>query len=141
VPDLVVKLFPTSPFRRPSSIDTAIELMMKHPAADSVRSVRLCKEHPYKMWKVKNGMLVPFVPWEKKPVEAHTFSYHLLPKTYVNNASIDVTRPATIFRKGSVTGKKILGLVMDEMESLDINMPLDFMVAEAAIRKKLVRLP
>ena len=49
-PDLLVLLYPTSPFRKSASIDAAIEKMLGHPEADSLRSIRLCNEHPYKMW-------------------------------------------------------------------------------------------
>lgn len=140
VPDLIVKLFPTSPFRTSISIDKAIELMLANPDADSVRSVRLCKEHPYKMWIVEGDRLRPFVPWNKKPKDAHTMAYHLLPEVYVNNASIDVTKPKTIFEKKSVTGTEILPFVMDEIESIDINDQTDFILVEELIRRKIVRI-
>lgn len=135
VPDLIVKLFPTSPFRKAESIDKAVELMIANPDADSVRSVCLCKEHPYKMWTIENNRLRPFVPWEKKPKEAHTLSYQLLPPVYVNNASIDVTKPSTIFNKKSVTGREIIPYPMEESESLDINTPLDLELAKLMVAK------
>jgi len=130
VPDLIVKLFPTSPFRQTKSVDEAIELLISHPEADSVRSVRLCSEHPYMMWKIKGLRLKHFVPEAKKPKQAHTLSYQVLPKIYIQNAAIDVTRPANIWKKNSITGKKILAYVMDERESFDINTPLDFAFAQ-----------
>jgi len=140
VPDIIVKLFPTSPFRRVESIDNCIELMFKNPEADSVRSVRKCTEHPYKMWKIEGNFLEPFIPWDQKPKEAHTLSYQVLPPVYVNNASIDVTKPETILKKKSITGTKILAYVMDEIESVDINNMLDFYFAEMLIERKIAKL-
>ena len=61
---------------------------------------------------------------------SHTLSYQLLPKTYIQNASIYISRPRTIREKGSPTGDVIIPFVMDEFESVDINTPLDFRIAE-----------
>lgn len=126
-PDLIVKLFPTSPFRTVISIDECIRLKFKYPKADSVRSVKLVKEHPFKMWKIWNNRLHPIM---ERPREAHTAAYQTLPKFYVNNASIDVTTPKVI-RKGSITGNNIIPYIMDETQSLDINAEEDLILARA----------
>lgn len=131
-PDLIALLYPTSPFRKPESIDKAVEKMMKHPEADSLRSIRLCSEHPYKMWVIENGYLKPFV--KGKDPNIHTFSYQLLPKVYIQNASIYITRPSTIRNKKSPTGDIIIPFIMDEMESVDINTQHDFQLAEIIIK-------
>jgi len=139
VPDLVVKLFPTSPFLRPETVDRAIETMLANPDADSLRSVRPCKEHPFKMWVIEGNRLRSFVPPDRKPKDAHSLPYQVLPKVYIQNACIDVIRPANIWEKRSVTGDEILPFVMDELESFDINTELDFLVAEEIMRRGLVR--
>ena len=131
-PDLIVLLYPTSPLRRPQTIDRAIETMLAHPEADSLRSVRPCSEHPYKMWQIEDGYLKPFVKTGEPNI--HTLAYHLLPEVYIQNASIYITRPSTLRLKGSPTGDLIIPFVMDEMESIDINTPLDFRVAELVIK-------
>ena len=133
VPDLIVLLYPTSPLRKSESIDRAIEEMMKHPEADSLRSVTLCSEHPYKMWVKEDGYLKPFVKGEDRNV--HTLSYQLLPTVYIQNASIYITRPETIRQKKSPTGDVILPFVMDELESVDVNNPRDFELAEIIAKK------
>ena len=136
VPDLIVTLYPTAPFRKVSSIDSAIEKMLSFPEADSLRSVRLCSEHPYKMWQMNGDYLVPFV--QEKDKNIHTLSYHLLPAVYVQNANIYITKPATILNKQSPMGDAILAFPMDEWESLDINTPVDLEIAEARFEKKRV---
>ena len=132
-PDLIVLLYPTSPFRKPESIDRAIEEMLKHPEADSLRSVKMCSEHPYKMWIIENGYLKPFV--KSDDTNIHTLSYQLLPKVYIQNASIYITKPKTIREKKSPVGDIIIPFVMDEIESIDINTPLDFKFAEMIIKE------
>src|SRR3972149_11481592 len=131
-PDLIVLLYPTTPFRKTESIDEAIEEILKHPEADSLRSVKLCSEHPYKMWVIEDGYLKPFV--KGKDPNVHTLSYHLLPAVYIQNASIYITRPTTIRNKKSPTGDIIIPFAMDEMESIDINNPIDFKFAEMFLR-------
>ena len=54
-PHLLAILYPTSPLRTAVSIDAAVSAMNDHPEADSLRSVRLCSEHPYKMWVEQDG--------------------------------------------------------------------------------------
>lgn len=143
LPDFIVKLFPTSPFRKTESVDKAIELLISNPQADSVRSVRLCSEHPHKMWIIDKEInrLVSLIPPDLKQPEAHTLSYQLLPQVYIQNASIDVTRTSVILKKNSITGTEIIPFIMDEVESIDINEPLDFVLAEEVIRQKLVNIP
>lgn len=131
-PDLIVLLYPTSPFRKPESIDKAIEEMLKHPEADSLRSVKLCSEHPYKMWVIEDGYLKPFIKGEDPNI--HTLSYQLLPTVYIQNASIYITKPSTIRNKKSPTGGIIIPFVMDEMESADINNPIDFKFAKILMK-------
>lgn len=134
-PDLIVLLYPTSPFRKAESIDMAIEDMLRHPEADSLRSVKKCSEHPYKMWVVENGYLKPFVKNAEKR-DMHTLSYHLLPEVYIQNASIYITKPSTIKNKRSPTGDIIVPFIMDEIESVDINTYVDFIFAEMLLKEK-----
>lgn len=133
-PDLIVLLYPTSPFRKAESIDRAIEEILRHPEADSLRSVRKCTEHPYKMWTLDQGLLTPFVK-EDTDKNVHTLSYHLLPEVYIQNASIYITRPKTIREKGSPMGDVILSFVMDDVESIDVNTSIDFAFAERVMKK------
>ncbi len=128
-PDLLAILYPTSPLRTAASIDAAVGVLHDHPEADSLRSVRLCSEHPYKMWVDVGGYLKPFVKVDDM-ANAHTLAYQMLPTVYVQNASIYITRPRTIREKQSPTGDIIVPFVMDEIESVDINTPLDFALAE-----------
>lgn len=131
-PDLVALLRPTSPFRTTATIDRAIDLLINDPSAHCVRTVRLCSEHPHKMWVMdKDGRRIrSLIPVEQKLPEAHTLSYQLLPTVYIQNASMDVFRPSNVWRLRSTTGTEIIPLVMDEWESLDINTEIDFLLAE-----------
>jgi N-acylneuraminate cytidylyltransferase len=137
-PDLVVLLRPTSPFRTTTTIDAAIELLRNDPDAHCVRTVKLCSEHPHKMWTMDSAgrRIRSLIPVEQKLPEAHTLSYHLLPTVYVQNASMDVFRARNVWQLRSTTGTEIIPLVMDEWESVDINTEIDFMLAELLMSQR-----
>lgn len=48
---------------------------------------------------------------------------------YYYNCVIDVTRPATVYEKRSMTGDRILPYVMNAEEAFDIDAPRDLAVA------------
>ena len=133
-PDLIVKLFPTSPFRKPASVDKAIELLLADQDATCVRSVTKCSEHPFKMWRVYENRLYPLIPsMIDRPKDAHMLAYQSLPTVYVQNASIDVLRTSNVWLLNTITGDDIIPLVMDEDESIDINTQNDWLLAEAML--------
>jgi CMP-N,N'-diacetyllegionaminic acid synthase len=118
VPDLVVHLRPTTPMRRPQDIRAMIQLLQQNPEWDSVRSVVPAPQTPYKMWRMEEGELVPVaaVPGLKEPYNSPR---QILPQTYLQNASIDVTRYHTIMNLRSMTGKRIGAYVMEEFIDID----------------------
>jgi CMP-N,N'-diacetyllegionaminic acid synthase len=136
-PELVVLLRPTSPFRTTATIDRAIEILLNDPDAHSVRTVKLCSEHPHKMWVMDpDGKRIrSLIPVEQKLPQAHTLSYQLLPRVYIQNASMDVFRPSNVWQLRSTTGTEIIPLIMDELESVDINTEIDFILAESLIAR------
>lgn len=137
-PDFVCLLRPTSPFRTTATIDKAIELLRDDPTAHCVRTVRLCSEHPHKMWVMdeRKRRILSLIPVEQKLPEAHTLSYQLLPTVYIQNASMDVFRASNVWQLRSTTGTEIIPLVNDEYESVDINTEIDFILAETLIGRQ-----
>jgi len=136
-PDAVVHLRPTAPLRRPEHIDRGIDLLLQPPPVDSVRSVCLAPQHPLKMWRVSEGELRPFVPTEVFGVEeAYNQPRQVLPEAYVQNGSVDVVRTEVILERGSMTGATIRALVMDEEDSVNIDSPLDWELAETLMSRR-----
>jgi N-acylneuraminate cytidylyltransferase len=127
-PELVVHLRPTSPFRRIQWIEEAIAQLAAQPAADSVRSVSRPNQHPYRMFRIGgDGFLQPLMQHE------HPTPYVLrrqdLPPVYYYNCVLDITRPATILDKGSMTGDTILPYVVPEDDIIDVDTRRDLDIA------------
>ena len=131
--DVIVNLYPTTPFRKSTTIDEAVEKFINSETADSLRSVRKCKEHPYKMWTLNGDMLNRFV--QSNNPASQTLSYHLLPEVYIQNASIYISKTKVLNKYNNTLGESILYFEMDEIESIDINYELDFEFTEYLIAK------
>jgi CMP-N-acetylneuraminic acid synthetase len=117
-PEICVHLRPTYPVRKVEDIDKAIQILIENPDIDSVRSVTLSKETPLKMWfRGNDGLLSPVVKTELN--EPYNLPRQLLPRTYLQNACIDVVRTRVITEMKSMTGTKIFGYVMDENFDID----------------------
>ena len=131
-PDVVVHLRPTSPLRLRGQIDEAVNLLVATPAADSVRSVSIPSQHPYRMFTLADdGFLKNLLETGYK--EPYLLRRQDLPPVYWYNCVIDVTRPKTIFVKQSMTGDRILPYIMDASLVVDIDSPDDLVVARAKI--------
>jgi len=106
-PDLVVQLRATAPLRRPELVDLAVARIQAHPEADSLRSVSLSAQSPYKMWSADPaGVLRPISPDATRDV-LYDLPRQRLPPTYVQDGFIDIVRPATV-EAGTMSGRRIL---------------------------------
>lgn len=128
--DTVVFIQPTSPFVQPHHIKEGMELLQK-AGTDSVVGITEALEHPYFQYSLSEDLhLHEFVKMKQKPLRRQD-----LPAYYVLNSAIFISRreyykdlkdPAPVFNPRSVAG-----LVMEKRHSVDIDSPLDLIVAEA----------
>jgi N-acylneuraminate cytidylyltransferase len=111
--ELVVHLRPTGPVRRVAVIDRAIEVMLSKPEADSLRSVSLPTETPYKMWRVVGDCLEPLL---RVPgmTESYCAPRQALPEVYWQNGYVDIVRPRVILEDGLMCGRTIAPFVIEE---------------------------
>ena len=130
-PDVVVQLRPTSPVRPVNCVDDAVNMLLANPDADCVRGVVPSGQNPHKMWRRDdaNGQLSPLlqVPGIAEPFNAPR---QILPPVYWQTGHIDAIRPDTILKKNSMTGDKILGMVIDPQYTIDIDTPKDWARSE-----------
>ncbi len=138
VPDAVVHLRPTGPMRTSEDIEAAIDLLLAHPEADSVRCVAEAPLHPVKTYKFEGERLLPFVPDEVVGiVEAYNQPRQKLPKAYASLAYLSTIWSRTILDGHSICGKHIIGMIVPEINCADINGPLDFEFARVVLAQRL----
>lgn len=128
--DILVILYPTSPFRSGQQIDEAIEIFIESDA-DCLISVSAQKHHPY--WSLNIN--------EEKRLSHFFGNDHLyyrrqdMPITYDQNGAIYIVPAENISRldKRSMT-ENTLAYVMDEKSGINIDTELDLILADALIK-------
>lgn len=128
--DLVVHLRPTGPVRRVERIDEAIDALLAHPDADSLRSVSAAAQTPFKMWRIVDGLLQPVLGADGR--ESASLPRQVLPQVFWQNGYVDVIRPRVILEQGSMCGTNVLPFIIEEL-SFELDYPEDIAAAEAAI--------
>ena len=132
-PETVVHLRPTSPLRRADDIDRAVRALAADPSADAVRSVCRPFQNPYKMWRLAiTGALEPLLGGDVR--EPYNAPHQTLPAVYWQTGDIDVARYRTIVDDGSMTGRRILPLVIGDDSWVDIDSIAMLEFAEFLIR-------
>ncbi len=134
-------LRPTSPFRTVKMLKSAWRNIKKQNNADSIRAVELCNQHPFKMWKYKQQIIEPIFKKKINSQPSHSVQYASLPKIYVQNASLEITKISVLKRYKNITGNKIIPFFTKNYEGFDINTPLDWNMAKILMQKKLVKTP
>jgi N-acylneuraminate cytidylyltransferase len=128
-PEIVVQLRPTSPLRRVWHIDQAVSRLIEHPQADAIRTVCVPFQNPFKMWRIgADGFMQPLLQGEFR--EPYNLPRQVLPEVYWQTGYVDAARADTILTKNSMTGERILPLVIDPSEWIDIDTPDDWRRAE-----------
>jgi CMP-N-acetylneuraminic acid synthetase len=132
IPDIIVWLRPTAPFRKSKDIEKAIDLLIdKGP--DWVRSVCEAEHHPYWMFKLNSGRMEPFVDG----IDVRDYiRRQLLPPAYRLNGAVDVAWRSTILEKKLLYSGVIEGYIMPVDRSIDIDTPMDFKLAETYMTQK-----
>ena len=132
VPELVVHLRPTGPVRRIELIDEAIEQLLAHPEADSLRSIATPIQTPYKMWRIDEGYLRPLVTVDGLE-ESYCMPRQMLPPVYWQNGYVDIVRARTVLEQSLMCGTTILPFVTNE-PMLEIDYAEDLPQVEQALK-------
>lgn len=135
-PDLVVNLRPTSPLRRPSHVDAAIELLLG-TGAESVKAVSLARQHPHKMWvREQSGLVEPYLNTSFRLERGPDVPRAQLEDVYWQNGVVDVTRRDVILEQKRMIGQRVAGLVTDAADAIDIDTPLDLQLAALLLEQR-----
>lgn len=134
--DHVVMFQCTTPLVSPEDIAGALDLLVES-GADAVMSVFKSNEsHPAKAKKLSaDGRLSQYVDG----MPESQFTRQKLEPVYRRNGAVYASRREVVMNQGKLYGGDdivTLGYVMPEERSVDINSPLDLIVAEAILRSR-----
>jgi CMP-N-acetylneuraminic acid synthetase len=133
--DAVCILQPTSPFTLPADIDATIRLLETSGADTAVSVVELDHAvHPFKMKIMRGDRLLSFIEEERGRMASYE-----LPKIFVRNCSVYVTRRDIVLDKKQIIGDDCRGYVMPQTRSLDINTEMDLAFAEFLLERSLTK--
>ena len=146
-PDILAILRPTSPFRDGRIIRAALDHFIEFSRTsgsgrpDSLRTMRIAREHPAKIWlgrpngeepmtpayQVGSGARRVFTAYHSRPTQT-------LPRAYVQTAGMELVWREAIERTGTITGNHIVGWLLEGAAALDINDERDWEEAEAIVK-------
>ena len=107
IPDMIVQLRPSSPFRDFHLIDKAIHNFIDHPDASALRSCQNTSLTPYKMFFNDSGFMKPCMS-DNSYSESYNQPRQVFPKTYLPNGYVDIVRPEVLFNTDLLHGNNIL---------------------------------
>jgi len=126
-PDYVVTLEPTSPLRTAALIDRCIEAAIEHPDADCVMTVAETRKCYGRLAGGRFEYLFPDQPRRRQDRQP----------LYEESSTVYVTRTSALEQDRSILGRTRYGVIVDDpREAIDINEPLDFLVAEAVLAQR-----
>lgn len=120
IPELVIVLQPTSPFRTKENLIESI-LLVRNSDCDSLISVCETDNEILKSFCINNDGYAEGIYTDAAPFMPR----QALPKVYKANGAIFITKPSVIQKKKSLYGEKLLPYIMCKETSIDIDGPED----------------
>lgn len=139
-PTSIVILYANVPIRPRGLIDRAVELLQK-TGCDSVQSYApVGKNHPW--WTARLGEDARVAPWEGGVLNHGVYRRQDLPPAFIPDGGVLVVSRRALFGEieGVVPGPHAFfgrdrrGVMTGEGEVIDIDSPLDLLVADATLR-------
>lgn len=134
-------LRPTSPFRRPETIQRAWQQFLAEEGVDSLRAVEKCKQHPGKMWVIRGKRMMPLLPLNPPEQPWHSGQYQALPEVYVQNASLEIAWTRVVFDGRTIAGNVLMPFLTQGYEGVDVNDARDWRLAEELAQSEPGSLP
>ena len=131
--DAVVMLQPTCPLRTSADIDAAIAILFESGADSVISVVSVGAYHPLRMKRiVATDRLTNYIEQGFEDMRPR----QTLPPTYIRNGVIYLVRRDIIIEHDSFVGNDCRAYIMPEDRSVNIDSPIDLMIAEHYLQNK-----
>jgi N-acylneuraminate cytidylyltransferase len=133
----------TNPFRGPDTVRRGLEQFLATPEADSLRAVERVKQHPGKMWVLRDDgrTMEPLLDQSQLDVAWHAGQYQALPPVYVQNSALEIAWARVVEETGSREGRVLAPFLTEGYEGFNVDDEEDWERAERLITSGLASLP
>ena len=138
-PSLLILLLPTTPLRKVSIIETAIQRMLNAEDATGLRSVHEMSETAYKTVEIDNGYLKCICSGSFE-IDAANLPRQGYPKTYQPNGYVDIIRSAWVIENGDLFGNRVIAHVTPKVIEVDSAEDFDYLEYQAERAPEIIRL-
>lgn len=130
--DIVVELMCTNPMKTSQDIDAVLTKMIETDADSVIGVIRLFDHHPMRIKKIEDDLLMDFCVYERPENRRQD----LQPPAYIRNGSIYAVKRDVLLETGARYGTaNSRPYIMSEETSVNIDGPLDLLVAEALLKQ------
>ena len=133
VPDLLIHLRPTTPFRNPSMVDAAIESVIEnYQKITALRSVHEMSESAYKSFEIDkdNKLIASFT--KNESLDSSNMNRQNFPSTYTANGYVDILLPGRVLETGTLHGNNVKPFITDSV--LEVDSETDFELLQLQLR-------
>lgn len=128
VVDNLILLQPTFPFRTNDEAIQLLKMIETIEFENIISVVQIEDNHPGRMYKIENEILKPFQP------NNVTLNRQSLEKLYLRNGAYYVFK-RNIIVSPFMYGEKIIPFLMSNEKKINIDQPIDFLIAELLYEK------
>jgi len=132
---VAVTLQPTSPFCEPGDIDACVALLLR-TGVDTVMTVRKVHERPEWMYAVSEERVRKFMGVTYGGDSANS---QKLSPLYFPNGAVFATSHRCLMEDGLIVGRRVRVVIVPEERSLQIDEPIDLVVANVLARRRAPR--
>jgi N-acylneuraminate cytidylyltransferase len=125
IPDLIIHLRPTTPFREISDVDAAIKYMVDNPEATALRSMVKTNITPFKLFKKNGEFAEPFLDY-KGIKEFYNLPRQTFEDTFDPNGVVDIIRLKVLKKTGMLHGTRIKLWEVDKVADIDNHADLEY---------------
>ncbi|MSO54335.1 MAG: acylneuraminate cytidylyltransferase family protein [Rhodospirillales bacterium] len=129
VVDIAVTIQPTTPFLRSRDIDGCVAMLANDPHIDSSFTMTSIQHRPE--WSFRRAGATRLQSYVREIIKGDRGVSQSLEPLFHPNGGAYATRRQTLFRDGLVIGPKPGGWEMSRLRSVDVDDPVDMVVAEA----------
>jgi len=138
LPEYIVHLRPTTPFRNPDVLDDAIKKFIINEKATSLRSAHKMSESAYKQFELDDKYFKTICTGNFDLDDANN-GRQSFAATYAPNGYVDILKTSHILSKKLLHGKRVMGYITDYTTEVDTEEDFEFLEWQINNNNKLVK--